>query len=143
MQYLEQQADKLRAEYEQRLTRLRAEEERRGADIGLQMRERLEKLHETADRLHEDLRHSYKSVARRVRDLRDGLAGSLEELSELLKGHRLARPLRPGDEVYVIKMHKWGTVERVDREGRWARVRVGDAQVEVAVEDLQPWGQNL
>jgi DNA mismatch repair protein MutS2 len=142
-QYLEQQAEKLKAEYEATLTRLKAEEERRGADIGLQMRESLDKLYQEADRLYEDTRHSHKSLAKRLRGVRDGVAECLEHVASLLRGHRLERPLQPGDEVYVIKIHKWGTVERVDRQTQRVRVRVGDAQVEVTAEDLQPWADNV
>ena len=143
MRYLEQQAAKLKADYEEALTRLQAEEERRGADVGLRMREKLEGLAEEAERLYADLRHTHKSLSRRVRSVRDGLRDCLDDLAALLKGHRLARPLKPGDDVYVVPLHKWGTVERLDRRTGRAKVRVGPAQVEVAPEDLEPWGQHL
>jgi DNA mismatch repair protein MutS2 len=130
MQYLEQQAAELREQYEQTLTRLKAQEDKEAAEIGLQMRDSLEALHKEADRLHDDLRHSHKSVAKRVRAVRDGLAECIGKVSALLKGHRPPRPLQPGDEVYVIKIHKWGTVERVGRRGERVKVRVGNAQIE-------------
>ncbi len=142
MAYLEKEAQRLKSEYERTLARLKAEEERRGADVGLQMREKLEPLRDQADRLYEDLRHSHKSVAKRLRDVRDGLTECLQSVSDLLEGHRLARALEPGDDVYVIKMHRWGTVERVDRSGERVKVRVGETQVEVPVEELQPWGES-
>ncbi len=142
MGYLEKEAQRLRNEYEQTLGRLKAEEEMRGADIGLQMQGKLEQLRDQTDRLHADLRHGHKSVARRLRDVRDGLDDCLKSVSELLEGHRLPRPLEPGDDVYVIKMHRWGTVERVGRRGERVKVKVGDAQVEVPIEELQPWGED-
>jgi len=143
VQYLEQQAARLKADYEEALRRLRAEEDRRGADFGLRMREMLQQLHDEAEQLAEDLRHSHKSVSKRVRTVRDGLRGCLSDLSDLLKGHRLERPLQAGDEVYVIPLHKWGTVDRVNARTGRAKVRVGSAQVEVALEDLEPWGQHV
>jgi len=142
-QYLEQEAERLKKEYEETLARLKAEEARRGADFGMQLRDSLAQLHEEADRLYEDTRNSYKSLARRIRGVRDGLAECLEKVSSLLGGHRLQRPLQTGDEVYVVKLHRWGTVERVDRQGERARVRVGDSQIEIAVEELQPWGEGI
>ncbi|NLW51014.1 MAG: DNA strand exchange inhibitor protein [Candidatus Brocadiaceae bacterium] len=140
--YLEQQAARLKADYEETLRRLRAQEDRQSADFGLRMQETLRELHEEADRLAEDLRHSHKAVSRRVRTVRDGLRGCLDDLAELLRGHRIERPLQAGDDVYVIRLHRWGTVERVHTRSGSARVRVGDAQVEVPVEDLQPWGRH-
>ena len=141
MQYLEQEAAKLKAEYEETLVRLRAEEARKEAETGLQMRDDLQRLHEEAERLHEDLRHSHKPVAKRVRAVREGLKKCLDDLSQVLEGHRLQRPLRPGDEVYVIKLHKWGTVAHVGRRGERARVNVGNTEIQVDVKDLQPWGE--
>jgi len=143
MQYLEDQARQLKGEYEQTLKRLKAEEERRGADIGLKMQKRLQELCEEADALHEDVRFSHKAVARRVRAIRNGLRECLGKLSKLLSGHALRRPLEAGDDVYVIKMHKWGTVERLNRDGDRARVRVGNTQVDVSIDDLQPWADNV
>jgi DNA mismatch repair protein MutS2 len=141
--YLEQEAEKLKADYEETLARLKAEEERRGADFGLQMRDSLTGLHAEAERLYEDTRHSHRGLAKRIRVVRDGLADGLQKLSALLGGHRLERPLQAGDEVYVVRLHKWGTVERVDRQSQRVRVRIGEAQVEVAEEDVQPWGGNV
>jgi DNA mismatch repair protein MutS2 len=143
MQYLEQQAGELKTEYEQTLARLKAEEARRDAGFGLKMRDDLEALQAEAERLYEDLRHSHRSVAKRVREVRDGLSACLEELERLLEGHRPKRALQPGDEVYVTRMHRWGTVEHIGRDGERARVRVGDVQVEVEVEDLEPWGEGV
>jgi DNA mismatch repair protein MutS2 len=142
-QFLEQEAERLKSEYEETLARLKAEEARREAGFGLQLRDSLARLHQEADRLYEDTRNSYKSLAKRIRGVRDGLAECLEKVSSLLSGHRLERPLQAGDEVYVVKLHKWGTVERVDRQGERARVRVGDSQIEIAVEELQPWGEGI
>lgn len=143
MQFLEREADRLKGEYEETLARLKAEEARTEAGIGLQMREILERLHKEADRLHEDLRHGHKTVARRVREVRDGLSECLEKVNALLKGHRLERALKPGDEVYVVKLHRWGNVERVDRRANRAKVRVGETQIDVELADLQPWGEGL
>jgi len=143
LKYLERETLKLKLQYEETLARLRAEEARRGASVGLQMRQRLEQLHGEADRLYEYLRHSHRSLSRRAREVREGLAECLEDLQRLLKGHRIERPLKPGDEVYVIKIHRWGTVERVASRGERVRVRVGDAQIEVPVSEVQPWADGL
>jgi hypothetical protein len=107
------------------------------------MRDSLTGLHAEAERLYEDTRHSHRGLAKRIRVVRDGLADGLQKLSALLGGHRLERPLQAGDEVYVVRLHKWGTVERVDRQSQRVRVRIGEAQVEVAEEDVQPWGGNV
>jgi DNA mismatch repair protein MutS2 len=143
VQYLEEEAERLKAQYEEAVARLKAEEERRGADLGLKIRDRLEEVAAEAARLYDDMRYSHKSLSRRVRDVRDGVQACIETVTDLLKGHKIDRPLKPGDEVYVIKVHKWGTVERVDRRRERVRVRVGDAQMEVAPEDLQAWGEDV
>ncbi len=143
MRYLEQQAEKLKGEYEETLARLKAQEDKQGADFGLQMRERLRELHAEADRLYEDLRHSHRSVADRVGRVRVGLEQCLEQVERLLAGHRIERALQPGDEVYVTPLHKWGTVERVNQQDGRAQVRVGDAQVDVELDDLEPWGEHV
>jgi DNA mismatch repair protein MutS2 len=143
VQYLEQQAARLKADYEETLARLKAQEDRQSADFGLHMRDALQGLHDEADRLAEDLRYSHKAVARRVRKVRHGLRECLDDLAELLRGHRIERPLQVGDDVYVIRLHRWGTVERVNARAGNAKVRVGDAQVEVALDDLQPWGEHV
>ena len=142
MAYLEDQAEQLKAEYEETLARLKAAEDRKSAELGLQMQERLQKMHEDAERLHEDLRHSGSSLVRqRVRALREGLEKCLKDISTLLAGHAIERQLARGDEVYVTKVHKWGEVERVDaRRGR-ATVRVGSVQMDLPLEELQPWGE--
>jgi DNA mismatch repair protein MutS2 len=143
MEYLEGKAAELKEEYEYTLARLKAEEERQGADFGLKMRDALEEMHRQAGGLYEELRHSHRSAADRVRRVRDGLQEMLEDICALLKGHRLERRLEAGDEVYVTRIHKWGTVERVDEDRQRATVRVGNAQVEVDVEDLEPWGEHI
>jgi len=143
MQYLEEQAQKLKEQYEQVLARLQAEEDRRGADIGFQMRDELEEMVGEADRLQQDMGEVHKAWARRVRAVRDGLRKCVEDIDALLEGHDLERPLEEGDEVYVIKLHKWGTVRRVDeRQGR-ARVQVGKMSVDIELDELQPWGEEL
>ena len=76
-----------------------------------------------------------------MRAVRDGLRKCLEDLSHVLDGHRLERKLQPGDEVYVVKMHKWGTVSRMVQKGQRALVNIGNAEIEVDVGDLQPWGE--
>ena len=143
MQYLEEQAAKLKEQYEEALVRLKAQEEKRGADMGLKLRDELRRLHAEAEELCAGLRHSHKSAAKRMRVVRDGLARCLERLSSLLEGHEPDRPLGPGDEVYVVRLHKWGTVEHVARDGSQVRVRVGDRQVEVDADDVQPWGHDV
>ncbi len=143
LQYLEGEAARLKEQYEDSLRRLKATEDRRGADIGLKLREKLTALQEESERLHADLRYSHKTVARRVRKVRDGLRKCLESLSALLDGHTLERPLEKGDDVYVIKLHKWGTVMHVGRHNKRARVNVGNAEIDVAIEDLQPWGEHV
>ncbi len=141
MQYLEDQAEKLKEQYEDVLARLQAEEDRRGADIGFQMRDELERMAQEADRLQQDMGTVHKAWAQRVRSLRDGLRKCLQNIETLLAGHDLERPLEEGDEVYVIKLHKWGTVERVDEGRGRARVKVGNMSVDVELDELQPWGE--
>jgi DNA mismatch repair protein MutS2 len=143
LQYLERAAERLKAQYEEAVARLKAEEDRRGADLGLKIRDQLEEVTSEAGRLYDDMRYSHKSLSRRVRAVRDDLQACLDLVEDLLKGHKIDRPLKPGDEVYVIKVHRWGTVERVDRKRERVRVRVGDAQMEVAPEDLQAWGEDV
>ncbi len=140
MQYLEEQAMKLKAEYEEVLARLKAEQDKQNADVALKIRDRLREVRESTASLYRDVRHARRALARRVRDLRDELDGCLRDLDQLLKGHEIQRPLQEGDEVYVIRLHKWGTIERVNREGDRAKVRVGNVQIEVDVDELQPWG---
>jgi DNA mismatch repair protein MutS2 len=143
MQYLEGQAEKLKEQYEEVLARLQREEDRRGADLGLQIRDTLQELLQQADALHEDVRNVHRSLGQRVRAFRDGLQECLDDISELLKGHSLERPLHKGDEVYVVKLHKWGTVERVDERRGRAQVRVGQTQIDVELDELQPWGEGV
>ncbi len=143
MQYLEDQAEKLKEEYEEVLARLKAEDERRGAAIGLQLRDSLEDLHSRADALHKDIRNLHSNLAGRAAGLRDGLQKCLDDIEKLLAGHDLEKPLEEGDEVYVTKLHKWGTVERVDeRKGR-AQVRVGATRIDIETDKLQRWGEDV
>lgn len=143
MQYLEEQAEKMKEQYEEVLARLQAEEDRRGADIGFQMRDKLEEMIREADRLQQDMGDVHKAWARRVRSVRDGLRKCVEDIDALLEGHELERPLEEGDEVYVIKLHKWGTVRRVDERRGRARVQVGKMSVDIELDELQPWGEEL
>ncbi len=143
MRYLEQEAEKMKEQYQEVLTRLQAEEDRRGADIGFQIRDTLQELLDEADNIYEDVRNLHRSLANRIREFRDGLQECLHDIQQLLAGHRLERPLKEGDEVYVIKLHKWGTVERVDERRGRAQVRVGPAQIDVEIEGLQPWGEEV
>jgi dsDNA-specific endonuclease/ATPase MutS2 len=142
MRYLEQEAEKLKAEYEETLARLKAAEDHANAEIGLRIHKRLEDTYAEARDLTEDLRYSASSVVKkRLHRLRDGLGRCLKDIESLLADHKLDRPLEQGDDVYVIKVHKWGTVERVDaRHGR-ARVRVGNIQMDVPLAELQAWGE--
>jgi DNA mismatch repair protein MutS2 len=143
LRFLEQEAARLKGQYEEMLLRLKAEEERRGADVGLKFRRELEALRDQADSLHQELRHSYGGAAKRARAIRTGLDECLQRLSALLDGHSLERPLKPGDEVYVIKIHKWGTVKRAGRKGRRVQVLVGEREIEVDADELQPWGHDV
>jgi DNA mismatch repair protein MutS2 len=143
MQYLEEQAEKMKEQYEEVLARLQAEEDRRGADIGFQMRDKLEEMIREADRLQQDMDDVHKAWARRVRSVRDGLRKCVEDIDALLEGHELERPLEEGDEVYVIKLHKWGTVRRVDERRGRAKVQVGKMSVDIELDELQPWGEEL
>ncbi len=140
VQWLEEEARRLKKEYEGRLERIREEEERTGANVGLKMKEDLEGLHRQAWRLHDEVRFSHKSLARKVRQIRDGLRQALERTEDLLAGRRIPRPIQPGDEVYVSKVHKWGVVTRVDEGRGRALVEVGEMQMEAALDDLVPWG---
>ena len=83
------------------------------------------------------------AAAKRLRTVRDGLRRCLDRLSALLESHKLERPLKPGDEVYVVKLHKWGTVERLTSHGQRARVLVGEREIDVEVSELQPWGHDV
>ncbi len=142
-QYLEDQAQKLKAQYEEVLGRLKAEDQRRGASMGLQLRDMLTGLLADAERLREDVRPLHRSLAGRVSSLRDGLRRCLADIEKLLEGHKLERALQEGDEVYVIKLHKWGTVERVDQRRGRAQVKVGTAQLDVELDELQSWGEEV
>ncbi len=142
-QWLESEAEKLREQYERTLRRLKEEEQRTGADIGLKMKKDLERLAREANRLYDEVRFGHKSFARRVRDIRDGLRAALEGTEKLLAGHHPGRPIEPGDEVYVVKVHKWGEVLRVDGVRRRAMVQVGEMQMEVALDALVPWGSEM
>jgi dsDNA-specific endonuclease/ATPase MutS2 len=106
------------------------------------MQERLQQMRQEAEQLHDALRYSGSTLVRqRVRSLREGLDKCLKDTAALLAGHAIERPLARGDEVYVTKVHKWGEVERVDaRRGR-ATVRVGSVQMDLPIEELQPWGE--
>jgi len=140
VRWLEEEAERLRDEYRERLRRVKDEQERTGANIGLKIRQDLESLQKEAARLYDEVRFSHKSLARKVREIRDGLQRALERTEELLAGRELPRPIQSGDEVYVTKVHKWGRVERVDEPRRRALVTVGDMQMEVSLADLVPWG---
>jgi dsDNA-specific endonuclease/ATPase MutS2 len=141
MEYLEKEAARLKEEYEEALARLKAEEERKGADIGLKIRGKLQNVLQDAEKLHDALRHTHKSVAKRVRSVLNGIRGCLNDLEALLEGHEPERELEAGDEVYVIKLHKWGTVRRVDKKNGRLAVDVGGMQVDVSEDDIQPWGE--
>lgn len=143
MRYLERQAEQLKEQYEETLERLQAAEDRQTAEMGLRMRDKLEEMHQQAEKLAENLRYTAgKTVNRRARDLRDGLKQCLADIEDLLAGHRPERELQAGDEVYVIKVHKWGEVERVDQGRGRARVRVGNMQMDVPMDELQAWGED-
>jgi len=142
-QYLETAAEKLKAEYDEKLSRIRNEEERTGADAGMRVHDDLQGLLEAASKLCEEMRFTQKPHARKVREIRDGLRVALERTEKLLAGHRIKRPLRPGDEVYVVKVHRWGTVERVDQDRGRAQVNVGGMKMEIDLEDLVPWGTDM
>lgn len=142
MEYLEQQAARLKEEYEETLARLKSAEERKDAEMGLRMRGQLQELMGLASDLSEDLRYSASSpVKRRLRELRDGLKQCLADIASLLEGHSLQRRLQEGDEVYVVKVHRWGEVERVDERNGRAKVRVGRMQMDVPLDELQAWGE--
>jgi DNA mismatch repair protein MutS2 len=141
-QYLESEAEKLRQEYEERLRRIKHEEERTGADIGLKMKSELEALERAASLLHDDVRFSHKALARKVRQIRDGLRHALGRTEEIVEGHAPRRPVQSGDEVYIAKIHKWGQVLRVDEGRDRAMVVVAGRQMDVALEDLTPWGSD-
>jgi len=138
---LESQAEKLRREHEDGLARLKEERERLNADLGLQMRDRIEQLARDAEALYDGVSHSHKRIGQRVRAIRDGLRNMLDQVSLLLEGHRIERPLRPGDRVYVPKVNRWGELARVDRRRQRALVRVGGMDMELDLGELVPWGE--
>ncbi|MFW5915701.1 MAG: endonuclease MutS2 [Planctomycetota bacterium] len=140
---LEQHAQKLKAEYEEKLERIKEEEERTGADIGLKIKEDLEKLEQTAAELHDELRFSRKKLARTTEEIRNGLRDVLDRTEELVQGRETEMPLKPGDEVYVAKVHKWGTIERIDDNRGRATVNANNMQMEVDLEDLVRWGNKI
>lgn len=140
---IEREVAEQKREYDERLLRLRQEEERKDTDLGLRIRDELERLANSAGRLYDHVRFSHKTLAQQVRELRDGLTKTLEQISGLLRGHRPPRPIQPGDEVYVIRAHKWAEVERVDKKRQRAMVKVGDIQMDVSLDDLLPWGSDM
>ena len=138
--WLESDAARLKEEYEDALRGLKEAEERTGADVGLKMKGDLERLAESAEAIYEEVRFSHKSLARRVRDVRDGLRAMLERTSDIISGRQPERPLAPGDQVYVVKLQKWAEIVRVNKLRKRATVRTGELEIEVALDDLVPWG---
>lgn len=141
--WIEAEAARLKEQYEQALHRLKDEEERTGAGIGLRMKDDLERLAKVADAIHEEVRFTHKSLAHRLREVRDGLRAALDRTADLLAGHAPERPLAPGDPVYVVKMHKWGQVVRVHKARRRATVRIGELEIEMGMDELLPWGSDF
>jgi len=141
--WIEAEADKLKEQYEQALRRLKDEEERRGAGIGLKMKDDLERLAKAADGIYEEVRFSNKSLARRLREVRDGLRAALDRTSDLLAGRAPERAMAPGDRVYVVKMQKWGEVVRVHKARKRATVRIGELEIEMGTDELLPWGSDF
>jgi len=141
--WIEAEAARLKEQYEQALHRLKDEEERTGAGIGLRMKDDLERLAKVADAIHEEVRFTHKSLAHRLREVRDGLRAALDRTADLLAGHAPERPLAPGDPVYVVKMHKWGEVVRVHKARRRATVRIGELEIEMGMDELLPWGSDF
>jgi DNA mismatch repair protein MutS2 len=143
MQYLEEEAARLKTQYEEVLARLQAEDERRGASLGFQLRDALHALLAEAEAAHKDARPVNRSLTRRLAGLRTGLRKCLDDVEMLLGGHRLERELQPGDEVYVVKVHRWGKIERVDQRSGRATVQVGNTQIDADLSDLEPWGEGV
>ena len=140
---LQSEAETLKREYEETLARIKEEEDKISADLGLRIKDRIEELSRLAGELHEDVRFSHKKVAQRVRRMRDELPEVLKTIESLLRGHRPERPVQAGDEVYVVKVRRWGEVLRVDPRRQKAMVRVGGAEMEVDLDDLVPWGTRI
>ncbi|MFP4028966.1 MAG: endonuclease MutS2 [Candidatus Brocadiia bacterium] len=143
VQYLETKAQELKQEYEERLKRIKEEEQRTGADYGLKLKDQLEGLETKCRELYDDVRFSHKKIARSVRNIRDGLRNILDRTQRLLEGREIERRLQPGDEVYVAKIHKWGKIVRVDENKARATVDAGRKTLNVALEDLTPWGEEI
>ena len=140
---LEDQAEQAKEQYEQALSELKARQDKLLADVGLDVSDELQRLADAAAALHEQVRFSHKPLAREVREVRDGLRSVLKRTQEVIEGRAIPRPLQPGDEVYVLKVHKWGKVQRVDSaEGR-ALVSVGSVQLDVELKELVPWGSDM
>ncbi len=142
-QYLENKAEELKEEYEKRLARIKEEEERTGADIGLKIQDQLEEVESAADDLYDDVRFQRKSLAKRARAIRDELREVLDRTEDLVAGREPEMPLQPGDEVYVAKVHKWGTVDRLDEKRGRATVSAGGMQLKVDIDDLVRWGNEI
>lgn len=141
--YLEEEAEELKEEYEERLARIKEEEERTGADIGLKIQDKLEDIEAVADELYDDVRFRRKSLAKKLKEIRDGLREVLGRTEDLVAGREPEMPLQPGDEVYVAKVHKWGEVQRVDENRGRATVNAGKMQMEVDLDDLVRWGDEI
>lgn len=141
--YLENQAEELKQEYEERLARIKEEEERTGADVGLKIQDQLEEVEKKVDEVYDDVRFSRKSLARKMKEIRDGLREVLGRTEDLVAGREPDIPLQPGDEVYVAKVHKWGEIKRVDENKGRATVNAGRMQMEVDLEDLVRWGDEI
>jgi dsDNA-specific endonuclease/ATPase MutS2 len=142
-QYLENKAEEMKEEYEERLARIKEEEERTGADIGLKIQDQLEEVESAADDLYDDVRFQRKSLAKRARAIRDELREVLDRTEDLVAGREPEMPLQPGDEVYVAKVHKWGTVDRLDEKRGRATVSAGGMQLKVDIDDLVRWGNEI
>jgi DNA mismatch repair protein MutS2 len=137
---LEQEAARLKEEHDSRLQRIKEQEDHISASVGLQIQADLEALLAEAGELYEEVRFSHKTLAPRIRGIRDAIRTSLERTETVLEGREPARPLQAGDEVYVRKVHRWGEISRVDQERGRALVQVGGMQMEVDLEELVPWG---
>jgi len=141
--WLEEESLRLKEQHEDILRRLKDEEERTGADLGLKLRKDLQQLAGEADRLYDDVQFSHRAAARQARQIADGLRSVLARTDRLLEGRAPERPIEPGDEVYVVRVHKWARVDRVDAERSRATVTAGNVQMEVDLDDLLPWGSDM
>ncbi|HOX39968.1 MAG TPA: DNA strand exchange inhibitor protein [Candidatus Brocadiia bacterium] len=139
VEWLEQEAQRSKEEYREKLDRLKGQERKGAADVAMQTRESLVKLIELTDERYEELRSSHKKAADALKKTRDGLRSFLKKMDGVLDGRLPKREIKAGDEVYIPKIRKWGEVAAVDRLRNRYEVKVGNLDMTFEAADVTLW----